>query len=968
MSGILMVACMVLGVLMGRAQGPYSVAPEQGTHLKSLKGKVHVDDAPFSITLPEEFSFLDANTSREILVNYWGNDPEKVGNVVGFIIPDTISFVEDLNRGIILTYRPVGHVNDDRMRIFSFDKLLDAIRESSPGSEVYWAWEPDYNMNRHRLSTPLVYVENGRDTVYNGHQMIFGRDGVILTDPVVETGDLQWLFDHEEEMINGIVYNDGARYKDYAGKPDEAQYLSVTEFLFNHPNPKAVAEKDKKPSFFASIFRSPTWLAIFGALCGVWFLLWLGVLFTNSRDDSRTSIRRTGTNVILRMGIFVVIYLLSIMIGVFLVWVGVKYTIWMWSEVTVLTIIMGIGLWLLIATVAVFLIKPLFQFRAHKDPRRIEIQPKDAPELFALIEETAKETGVEMPKRVYVSPSVNACVFYDTMFWNIFFPVKKNLEVGLGLLYGLNRSELKAILAHEFGHFAQNSMKIGSVVSVGYEIIGNLVNRRDWLDELVDNWRNNDIHFSWQLTGGLTYLTISGLRKVMNKTYVFVQKGFLGLSRQMEYDADRVSADTVGNETAESAMCKIEIIDKRYEMYKEMLTGVITSKKCRPASYWTAYTMFISACEEFDGKKVEPTTRMTESDINFYDSRVQIKNPWLSHPTRSQRIARIRSTMRPETTLNNEPAIGLVPKHIFDLSSDTMFKFAEQIEVPVATASEFMDLLNTELSERSFPNRHRLFFNRKLCGFNPHEEVKVETEVEDPFTEDHNRLLREFLQGMSDYQVMKAFKNRELKEKAMRYDGVVYRRKNLPIEQQEKYLTELASKLRPIDIQVFHYALSKTDDKDLIVKAYHNVFYAQFIIDTLHDHIFTQRDELHKWVLRMSSQPSSSEYRLLQSRLLGFKQNVKEAIRKIEMQRLYPVMHVNMRAKLQQFLEEDYLFEASAISGDEIKEVFTIPDELVELFEALAYYSKKIVSDTIEGREPLMAWNDTCALVETTGK
>ena len=35
--------------------------------------------------------------------------------------------------------------------------------------------------------------------------------------------------------------------------------------------------------------------------------------------------------------------------------------------------------------------------------------------------------------------------------------------VGLGLLQGMSKDEVKAILGHEFGHFSQQTMKVGSI-------------------------------------------------------------------------------------------------------------------------------------------------------------------------------------------------------------------------------------------------------------------------------------------------------------------------------------------------------------------------------------------------------------------------------------------------------------------------------------------------------------------------
>lgn len=65
---------------------------------------------------------------------------------------------------------------------------------------------------------------------------------------------------------------------------------------------------------------------------------------------------------------------------------------------------------------------------------------------------------------------------------------------------------------------------------------------------------------------------------------------------------------------------------------------------------------------------------------------------------------------------------------------------------------------------------------------------------------------------------------------------------------------------------------------------------------------------------------------------------------------------------MQDFLDEDLLLDGMSISSEEITDVFSVPDQLVELYENLAYYSKKVISDTIDGKSPLMAWNNSMAL------
>ncbi|MBR1963729.1 MAG: DUF2167 domain-containing protein [Muribaculaceae bacterium] len=922
------------------------ILPTEQKGINAESGYIRLSEAPISINVPMGFVFINGEDTRQILTDYCGNTQDAVKEVVGMMIPDTTSNVEYLDKAYLISYRTPGHVNDDKMSYFSFKKLLQTIQSSLDNSNsiVGWAWTPEYDMTAHRLSLPLMYITNGTDTLFTGKQLIFGKDGLVEIVPISSLSDLQWVYNHETEIAYAITYNSGSAYSDFTGKPDEARYLSVSSFLYNRPNISANSEvsTDDNTPLIPSV-----WIIIFCIGGAILALLWFAVLFTNSKDETRTTITRISTNVLFRMGVFISLYILSILLGAFLIWFSVRVAIWALP---------------MIGVFGIFLIKPLFQFSVPKDPNRIEINREDAPDLYELIEETAKLTGVKFPKRVYVSSDVNACVFYNTTFWNIFFPVRKNIEIGLGLLYGLNTMELKAVIAHEFGHFGQNSMKIGSIVSIGYEIIENLINRRDFLDKWLIDWQTSNAHWVWSLLGAITASSIGCVRKIMYRTYIFVQKGFLGLSRQMEYDADNVSADIVGNAIAVSALCKINYISKRFEAYHSLVSDIASSKNLRPSSYWDGYEAFITLCESFDGKNITPIKLMEEQDIERVSRRVQIKNPWLSHPTLSQRISRIKSTNRISDMPCLTSATDIVPLSVYKVVSDNLFNLTELAQVSDSTNGDYTKLLSEEFSERSFPLEHRPFLNRDLFGgFNPNDPDIQKGNGTNPFTEENKKILDEFSTAISDYHVMVAFQRGELDEKIIRYNDIVYRRKNVPVDQQEKVVNLLSLKVSKIDREVFDFAITCASDRSLIIRAYDNIFYSQFIIEKINYNLYPNRNALLQELSRVTTR-DENEFDTLQRRLVGYKNAIKEAIPQIEMERLYPVIHVDMWKRIQDFLDEDLLLDGLSISSEEITDVFSVPDQLVELYENLAYYSKKIISDTIDGKTPLMAWNNSMAL------
>ena len=278
------------------------------------------------------------------------------------------------------------------------------------------------------------------------------------------------------------------------------------------------------------------------------------------------NIKSAVINELLRIGCFLLYYLLLIALGVIIVigsfWGSYHLIIDVLPEVgsgrAIILIIMSvIGLCLLAIMLGIYLIKPLFAFKKNHNETRMEVFETECPDLFAMIRDVAGKTGCKMPKHVYLSPDVNACVFYDTSFWSIFFPIKKNLEIGLGLFDGTSVEEVKSIIAHEFGHFSQNSMKVGSTVYVTNTVLHDLIYAEDFWDRFVDKWCLSDtgvIRFFGVLTRGLTNI----IKRLTFYVYKFVQKGYLKLSRYMEYDADNIACQCVGSDNFVSAMCKID--------------------------------------------------------------------------------------------------------------------------------------------------------------------------------------------------------------------------------------------------------------------------------------------------------------------------------------------------------------------------------------------------------------------------
>lgn len=223
-----------------------------------------------------------------------------------------------------------------------------------------------------------------------------------------------------------------------------------------------------------------------------------------------------------------------------------------------------------------FLLKGFFKREEKEKSMMIEITEEDQPLLFDFIERLCEETGAPFPHKIYVTPEVNAAVFYNTSVLSLVWPTPKNLLIGLGLVNVLNLSEFKSVLAHEFGHFSQKSMKVGTYVYMANKIIGDMVYGRDWFDRMLTAWSRVDIRISWiaWILIGIIWL----LRKVLEGFFYLINLLRLSLSREMEFNADLVAVSVAGSDAGIHALYRITFAEETWDQALRNLKACLDHK------------------------------------------------------------------------------------------------------------------------------------------------------------------------------------------------------------------------------------------------------------------------------------------------------------------------------------------------------------------------------------------------------
>jgi len=291
------------------------------------------------------------------------------------------------------------------------------------------------------------------------------------------------------------------------------------------------------------------------------------------------------------------------------------------------------------AFLAVFMLKALFFIQHRYQIEDLEVTREQEPRLFEFIDRLADEARAPRAHKVYLSPRVNAAVFYDLSLLNLIIPSKKNLEIGLGLVNVLSLGELKAVLAHEFGHFAQRSMAVGRWVYIARQIAGHVVARRDILDKLLRQLSRLDLRVAW--VGWILSMIVWSIRSMMDVLFRVVLLAERALSRQMEFQADLVAVSLTGSDALIHALHRLHSADDAWDKTLSFANDE-AAKERRVTDLFAVQTRIIERMREIlnqpDYGVVPPVPDGAPHAHRLFKSALaQAPRMWSTHPPSSDR-------------------------------------------------------------------------------------------------------------------------------------------------------------------------------------------------------------------------------------------------------------------------------------------------------------------------------------------
>lgn len=190
-------------------------------------------------------------------------------------------------------------------------------------------------------------------------------------------------------------------------------------------------------------------------------------------------------------------------------------------------------------------------FKASVPKSYTQITAEQYPELFNIINEVTGSLHMPSVDKVYLSPDAMAAVFILPQFRNILFKADRRLVIGMGFLTQMDDDELRAVLYHEFGHYAQKEMKnLLSVYTLGQF-------SRSFVAQVEKSQADAQIK---KLINFFTLFVLAMCRRINAK--------YTRMAKYMEYAADDVALQYVGRATLQRALLHAACIQYNYGMIK----------------------------------------------------------------------------------------------------------------------------------------------------------------------------------------------------------------------------------------------------------------------------------------------------------------------------------------------------------------------------------------------------------------
>ena len=229
-------------------------------------GKISLENGIAEIDIPKGYKFLNAEQSKYVLSDLWGNPPSEV---LGLLLPEEISPIsDDFTYAVEITYSNEGYIDDEDAKDLDYDDLLEEMQDDTNAANperkklgypeidlVGWASKPFYDDKNKKLHWAKELSFEGEElNTLNYNIRVLGRKGYLNLNAIGTIDVLPKFNDDVEEILNSVHFTAGNKYADFNPDIDEVAAYGIGGLIAG----KLLA----KAGFFALLLKFWKFIAI----------------------------------------------------------------------------------------------------------------------------------------------------------------------------------------------------------------------------------------------------------------------------------------------------------------------------------------------------------------------------------------------------------------------------------------------------------------------------------------------------------------------------------------------------------------------------------------------------------------------------------------------------------------------------------------------------------------------------------
>ena len=202
-------------------------------------GQITLGDGMASLQVPQGYKFLNAEESRYVLSDLWGNPPNE--SIMGMLFREQDSPMMGNLYAITLSFEEEGFVDDEDAKELDYDEMLAQLQEDAKSSNkernklgyasvdlLGWASQPYYDAEAKKLHwAKVLQFHDEEERTLNYNIRILGRRGYLVLNAISGMNALDSVNADLKPILASVNFNEGHRYSDFNPEIDKVAAYGI---------------------------------------------------------------------------------------------------------------------------------------------------------------------------------------------------------------------------------------------------------------------------------------------------------------------------------------------------------------------------------------------------------------------------------------------------------------------------------------------------------------------------------------------------------------------------------------------------------------------------------------------------------------------------------------------------------------------------------------------------------------------